>query len=96
MRCFSLRHRAMHLGCRPIAAGLLQLPSIAPHPASHAPACSRADTISMLERALKDVHFSVDPKRPAKAQALEVRGRAWAAGWWGGGRHDARMRSMKL
>lgn len=31
-----------------------------------------ADTISMLERALKDVHFSVDPKRPAKAQALEV------------------------
>jgi ribosome maturation protein SDO1 len=26
----------------------------------------------MLERALKDVHFSVDPKRPAKTQALEA------------------------
>lgn len=34
----------------------------------------------MLERALKDVHFSVDPKRPAKAQALEV-GRRMDGGW---------------
>ena len=32
----------------------------------------RPYTISMLERALRDVHFSVDPKRPAKAQALEA------------------------
>ena len=29
-------------------------------------------TIGMLERALKDIHFSVDPKRPAKTQAVEV------------------------
>lgn len=29
-------------------------------------------TISMLERALKDVHFSVDLHRNAKQQALEV------------------------
>jgi ribosome maturation protein SDO1 len=33
---------------------------------------NRPYTISMLERALRDVHFSVDPKRPAKAQALEA------------------------
>lgn len=37
------------------------------------PESSRPYTISMLERALKDSHFSVDPKRPAKAQAMEVR-----------------------
>jgi len=36
------------------------------------PVSNRPYTISMLERALKDVHFSVDPKRPAKAQALEA------------------------
>lgn len=36
------------------------------------PDTSRPYTISMLERALKDAHFSVDPKRPAKTQALEV------------------------
>lgn len=36
------------------------------------PESNRPYTISMLERALRDVHFSVDPKRPAKAQALEV------------------------
>eukprot|EP00890_Picochlorum_soloecismus_P001857 jgi/Picsp_1/2672/NSC_00902-R1_ribosome maturation protein sbds-like len=29
-------------------------------------------TIGMLERALKDIHFSVDPKRPAKTQAVEA------------------------
>lgn len=37
------------------------------------PHTSRPYTISMLERALKDVHFSVDLKRNAKQQALEVR-----------------------
>ncbi|KAL4855148.1 Ribosome maturation protein [Chlorella vulgaris] len=36
------------------------------------PESSRPYTISMLERALKDSHFSVDPKRPAKAQAMEA------------------------
>lgn len=36
------------------------------------PESHRPYTISMLERALRDVHFSVDPKRPAKAQALEA------------------------
>jgi ribosome maturation protein SDO1 len=36
------------------------------------PENNRPYTISMLERALKDVHFSVDPKRPAKTQALEA------------------------
>ncbi|KAL4446200.1 hypothetical protein ABPG77_003007 [Micractinium sp. CCAP 211/92] len=36
------------------------------------PESNRPYTISMLERALRDVHFSVDPKRPAKAQALEA------------------------
>ena len=30
-------------------------------------------TITMLERALKDVHFSVDLHRNAKQQALDVR-----------------------
>ena len=33
---------------------------------------NRPYTISVLERALKDVHFSVDPRRPAKSQALEA------------------------
>lgn len=37
------------------------------------PTNSRPYTIPMIERALKDVHFSVDPNRPAKTQALEVR-----------------------
>lgn len=37
------------------------------------PETNRPYTISMIERALKDVHFSVDPKRSAKTQALEVR-----------------------
>lgn len=32
----------------------------------------RPYTISMLERALRDIHFSVDPKRGAKQQALEA------------------------
>lgn len=34
---------------------------------------NRPFTISMLERAMKDLHVSVDPKRSAKQQALEVR-----------------------
>ena len=34
---------------------------------------NRPYTISMLERSLHDIHFAVDPKRPAKQQALEVR-----------------------
>ena len=33
----------------------------------------RPYTITMLERALRDMHFSVDPKRNAKQQALAVR-----------------------
>jgi ribosome maturation protein SDO1 len=36
------------------------------------PDTSRPYTISMLERALRDIHFSVDLKRNAKQQALEV------------------------
>ncbi len=35
---------------------------------------NRPYTISMLERSLHDIHFAVDPKRPAKQQALEVAG----------------------
>ena len=34
---------------------------------------NRPYTISMLERSLRDIHFAVDPKRPAKQQALEVK-----------------------
>lgn len=37
------------------------------------PGTQRPYTISMIERALKDVHFSVDVKRSAKQQALHVR-----------------------
>ena len=37
------------------------------------PESRRPYTITMIERALRDAHFNVDPKRPAKAQALEVR-----------------------
>ena len=36
------------------------------------PDTNRPYTISMLERALKDVHFSVDLHKGAKQQALEV------------------------
>jgi ribosome maturation protein SDO1 len=36
------------------------------------PDTKRPYTISMLERALKDIHISIDPKRSAKQQALEV------------------------
>ncbi|BDA40780.1 Ribosome maturation protein SBDS [Coccomyxa sp. Obi] len=36
------------------------------------PGTQRPYTISMIERALKDVHFSVDPKRGAKQQALHA------------------------
>lgn len=36
------------------------------------PGTQRPYTTSMIERALKDVHFSVDPKRGAKQQALHV------------------------
>jgi hypothetical protein len=44
------------------------------------PESNRPYTVSMVERALKDAHFSVDPHRPAKAQALEVG--ALAEGCW--------------
>lgn len=37
------------------------------------PATQRPYTLSMLERALRDIHFNVDPKKSAKQQALEVR-----------------------
>lgn len=37
------------------------------------PKSKKPYTIGVLERALKDIHFSVDPKRPAKTQAFEVR-----------------------
>lgn len=36
------------------------------------PETNRPYTNTMLERALKDAHFAVDPKRSAKQQALEV------------------------
>ncbi|KAF6252326.1 SBDS protein C-terminal domain-containing protein [Scenedesmus sp. NREL 46B-D3] len=36
------------------------------------PETSRPYTNTMLERALRDVHFNADPKRSAKQQALEV------------------------
>ena len=36
------------------------------------PETQKPYTISMMERALRDVHFSVDPKKSAKQQALEV------------------------
>jgi ribosome maturation protein SDO1 len=38
------------------------------------PETSRPYTLTMLERALKDIHFNPDPKKSAKQQALEVRG----------------------
>ena len=37
------------------------------------PGTQRPYTVSMVERALRDCHFSVDPKRGAKQQALHVR-----------------------
>ncbi|EFJ42254.1 hypothetical protein VOLCADRAFT_83724 [Volvox carteri f. nagariensis] len=36
------------------------------------PATNRPYTLSMLERALRDIHFNVDPKKSAKQQALEA------------------------
>lgn len=36
------------------------------------PETSRPYTLTMLERALKDIHFNPDPKKSAKQQALEV------------------------
>eukprot|EP00983_Pelagomonas_calceolata_P028052 879961-Pelagomonas_calceolata.AAC.5 len=33
----------------------------------------RPYTLALIERALRDVHFNVDPKHSAKQQALEVR-----------------------
>lgn len=36
------------------------------------PQTRRPYTMGVIERALKDVHFAVDPKRSAKAQALEI------------------------
>ena len=41
---------------------------------------NRPFTISMLERSMKDLHVSVDPKRSAKQQALEVRPTVHASG----------------
>ena len=38
------------------------------------PETSRPYTLTMLERALKDIHFNPDPKKSAKQQALEVGG----------------------
>ena len=32
----------------------------------------RPYTLALIERALRDVHFNVDPKHSAKQQALEV------------------------
>jgi len=40
------------------------------------PDSNRPYTITMLERALRDVHFSIDPKKSAKQQALEVLNRS--------------------
>ena len=37
------------------------------------PKTQRPYTITMIERALRDCHFSVDPKRSAKQQALQAR-----------------------
>ena len=36
------------------------------------PRTQRPYTITMIERALRDCHFSVDPKRSAKQQALQA------------------------
>jgi ribosome maturation protein SDO1 len=36
------------------------------------PDTQRPYTLTMLERALRDVHFNIDPKKSAKQQALEV------------------------
>jgi ribosome maturation protein SDO1 len=36
------------------------------------PDTHRPYTITVLERALRDVHFNLDPKKAAKQQALEV------------------------
>lgn len=57
------------------------------------PETNRPYTVTMLERALRDVHFNVDPKKAAKQQALEVRRShkhlynvlAWARQRWGVG-----------
>jgi ribosome maturation protein SDO1 len=44
------------------------------------PVTQRPYTLTLLERALRDVHFNVDPKKSAKQQALEVRlGGGWGA-----------------
>ncbi|GFR52568.1 hypothetical protein Agub_g15160, partial [Astrephomene gubernaculifera] len=36
------------------------------------PATNRPYTASMIERALRDIHFNLDPKKSAKQQALEA------------------------
>lgn len=36
------------------------------------PAPQRPYTLTMLERALRDIHFNCDPKKSAKQQALEA------------------------
>ena len=40
------------------------------------PKTQRPYTITMIERALRDCHFSVDPKRSAKQQALQATSQA--------------------
>jgi len=45
------------------------------------PETSRPYTLTMLERALKDIHFNPDPKKSAKQQALEVRWSAPSDSW---------------
>ncbi len=56
------------------------------------PDTQRPYTITMLERALRDVHFNVDPKKAAKQQALEVGGGTAVqhACWWCRAMYSAR------
>lgn len=37
------------------------------------PQTNRPFPVGVIEKALKDIHFNVDPKRSAKQQALDVR-----------------------
>lgn len=47
------------------------------------PETSRPYTVTMLERALRDVHFNPDSKKSAKQQALEVQLAVMGAGLLG-------------
>jgi hypothetical protein len=53
------------------------------------PETSRPYTLTMLERALKDIHFNPDPKKSAKQQALEVCEGRGALRW-----HEPRVRCL--